>query len=232
MAKGRRSGMSARAGDVMRRAREWMMEYAYLVTLGAVIAVVVASAMYTQHLRAQQEEAGVQAAAGAPEIGQTPQPTVSASPLPTIAPLEVHYMAVKPGGTTVWPVSGKVLRDSDAQTPVLWEALGCIKVHTGLDIASDGEEEVLCAMDGVVQETVRDDLWGWRVRVAQTDGQEAVYAGLLQCGVEAGQGVTRGQALGTLLQEIPCEAELGTHLHMELYRDGAAQNPAEILPER
>lgn len=51
-----------------------MLDYAYLVTLGAVIAIIAGSALYTRQLRAQQE-AGVQAAAPAPEIAATPQPS-------------------------------------------------------------------------------------------------------------------------------------------------------------
>lgn len=231
MAKGMR-GYAARAGRAIRRAREWMMDYAYLVTLGAMIAVIAASAMYTRHLRAQEEE-NVQAAAHAPEIGQTDEitPTPIVSPLPTIAPIQVHYMETRPGGTTVWPVSGKVLRGYEPNEPVVWEALSCVQVHAGLDIAGEAEEDVLCAMDGVVQRTVRDDLWGWRVYVDQTDGRTAMYAGLLLCGVEAGQSVTRGQVLGTLMSEVPCEAELGPHLHMELFRDGVPQDPQGMMPE-
>ena len=57
------------------RMKAWMLDYAYLVTLGAVIAVIVGSAIYTQQVK-RQSEAGVQAAANAPEIA------ASASPAP------------------------------------------------------------------------------------------------------------------------------------------------------
>ena len=78
-------------GSVLQRVREWMMEYAYLVTLGAVIAVVAAGAIYTGQLR---RDGGMQAAAGAPEILHSAAPTATPAaritPLPTIAPLKVH----------------------------------------------------------------------------------------------------------------------------------------------
>ena len=48
----------------LHQAREWLMDYAYLVTLGAMIAVIAGTALYTDHLRSQQN---VQAAAPAPE---------------------------------------------------------------------------------------------------------------------------------------------------------------------
>lgn len=207
-----------------------MIEYAYLVTLGAVIAVIAASAMYTQRLHAREQ--GVAAAAGAPETKASPQPTARLTPLPTIAPLQVHYASPSPGGATVWPLDGDIVRGHDAQTPVYWETLGCYQAHIGLDIAGGAGDEVRCVMDGVVGRVVRDELWGWRVRVAQTDGSEAVYAGLQACLLQEGQAVTRGQTLGTLMERIPCEVELGTHLHLERWRDGAAQDPESVLPER
>lgn len=215
------------------RIREWMMEYAYLVTLGAVIAVIAGGAVYTSHMQAQRD---VQAAAGAPETQTSAGPEATASaeitPLPTIAPPQVRYQALAAGVGTVWPASGRIVRAYDAERPVLWEALSCVQVHAGIDIAAQAGESIRCAMDGVVSRTALDPLWGWRVHVAHTDGSEAVYAGLESCDVAAEQVVTRGQQLGVLLERIPCEAEMEPHLHMELRRSGALCDPALILPER
>ena len=38
----------------LHQAREWLLDYAYLVTLGAMIAVIAGTALYTDHLRSQQ----------------------------------------------------------------------------------------------------------------------------------------------------------------------------------
>ena len=48
---GKKPGIFHRAGDMIERARNWMKEYAYLVTIMAVIAIIAASAMYTRHVR-------------------------------------------------------------------------------------------------------------------------------------------------------------------------------------
>lgn len=215
------------------RVREWMMEYAYLVTMGAVITVIAAGAIYTNQLRGGS---GMQAAAGAPEIQEsavpTAAPTARMTPLPTIAPLRVRYEALGAKAGTVWPVNGEVIRGYDAQQPVLWEALACVQLHEGIDIAGEAGQDVRCAMDGVVTDVVRDDLWGWHVSVVHVDGSEMIYAGLESCDVITAQTITRGQQIGVLLEAIPCESELGTHLHMELLRDGERCDPAQILPER
>ena len=127
-------------------------------------------------------------------------------------------------------MKGSILRAFDLSEPVLWEALSCLRVHAGLDIAGEAGEDVLLVMDGTVSQTARDELWGWRVSVDQTDGQSAVYAGLSFLTVAEGQHVTRGQALGQLMDAIPCEAELGAHLHMELTGEGEMRDPVSILP--
>ena len=218
-------------GGLFHRFREWMLDHAYWVTLGAVLTIIAASALYTRGL--ERQAADVQAAAHAPEIAETatPEPETTLMPLATLAPLSLYSM-LKPGGTTVRPVSGGVIRGFDSETPVLWEALSCVQLHAAVDLAGEVGEKVHCVMDGTVSGTVRDELWGWRVAVAQTDGQQAVYAGLAACDVSAGQNVTRGQTIGTLLERIPCEAELGTHLHLELTQDGERRDPTDILPDQ
>ena len=216
-----------RVGAAWARAREALVEHAYLVTLGAVVVVIAASAMYTSRVRAP-EEAGVQAAAQAEELRETASPTPETTPLPTIAPLELHTDAIMLGGGTVWPVSGEIVRGHDPQTPVLWAALSCLQAHAGVDVAGEAGEDVLAVMDGVVSTVTMDGLWGFSVQVEQTDGTLATYAGLSVVQVSPGQSVTRGRLLGTL-GEVPCEAELGPHLHYALTQDEEPQNPSLLL---
>ncbi len=211
------------------RMKAWMMDYAYLVTLGALIAVVVGSALYTQQVR-REREAGVQAAAHAPEIEQTATPTPAVTPLPTIAPLAVRPVLLT--GSAQWPVDGDVLRSFDAQTSVYWARLQSWRVHAGLDIAGEAGQRVDCAAEGRVTGVTWDELWGWRVTVDQSDGRQTAYAGLESAVVAVGERVTRGQTIGTLLAQVPCEAELPAHLHMEVTRDGEPQDPEAMLPER
>lgn len=220
----------ARVTRTAERVKSFLYEYAYLMTLSAALIVVAASALYTRQLREQTQ---VQAAADAPEVEQTAQPTeqpaVTPIPLATMAPLKA-VSASGLGGTAVKPVDGETLREFEKQTPVYWETLRCYKPHAALDLAGKPGEDVRLAKDGTVCEAVRDELWGWRVTVRQTDGQTAVYAGLESADVAVGQNVTRGQTLGPLMQAIPCEAELGAHLHLELRNGAELCDPAAILP--
>lgn len=224
-----KEGMRVRKRGYLQRLREWMMEYAYLVTIAAVIAVMAAGAIYTRQLRAQQAQ-GVAAAAQAPEVQETAIPCASlaVTPMPTIAPF---YGGIA-SGAAAGPVSGGVIRGYSAQELVFWETPGCWRVHRAVDLAARAGEEVLCVQGGVVTACTFSTLWGWRVAVEQEDGSTAVYAGLERCTAAQGQRMAGGQALGTLLAVIPCEQEMGAHLHMELYRDGKPQDPAQMLTRR
>lgn len=225
-------GMVKKVREKLGRVKELMLEYAYLITLGAVVAVVAASAMYANSVRTQfeaQRSQPVEAAADAPEIAQTASPSArpTLTPLPTIAPLVIG--SFRAGSGRVWPVSGEIVRTHAPQEVVFWEALSCYQTHTGTDITGIAGEEVRLIMDGVVERVTRDELWGYRIRVAQTDGGAAIYAGIATCFVMEGQAVTRGQTLGLLMEAIPCEAELSAHLHLELEKDGQAVDPEELL---
>ncbi len=196
--------------------RTFMIDYAYLVTLGAVIAIIAASAVYTRHLHS---ETGVQAAAEAPEVQASSSP--SPEPLPTPEPHRPYAL---------WPLKSQaILRGYDAESSILWNTMGCFQPHPALDIAGEAEETVRCIHSGVVLLAVRDDLWGWRIQIEQEDGRLCEYAGLASVFVSAGQTVTRGQPLGTLLSALPCEAELGPHLHLTLWEDGQTINPEPLL---
>lgn len=96
----------------LHQAREWLMDYAYLVTLGAMIAVIAGTALYTDHLRSHQN---VQAAAPAPEISSSPTPQISPIPVPTLAPIRMPSAA-----GSVRPVSGRQIRGFSSQ-PVFWQ---------------------------------------------------------------------------------------------------------------
>lgn len=222
----------AKRGSGMQRAKDFAAEYAYVVTLMCVIAVIVGSAVYTQNVRKQAQGVLVEAAAGAPEVEATIMPTaeVNITPLPTIVPLSVRVSIFEE--RTDWPVEGEIIRHHDLQESVLWETLNVWQVHVGMDIAGVAKQVVHCAGGGTVRCVTRDALWGGSVEVEQEDGRRAVYRGLAMRFVNAGDTVVRGQEIGTLLDTVPCEAELGAHLHMEVIRDGMAQDPLAMLPER
>lgn len=212
------------------RFHAWMMENAYWITICCVLAMVAGCAMYTETLRSTQD---VQAAAQAPEIRESAAPTKAPmlTPLPTIAPLAVRPAAFTHRGG-IWPVEGRVIRGFDAQQSVYWEILDAWQTHNGLDIAAEAGDSVNTCMDGTVTGTAWDALWGWRVCIAQDDGSEMRYAGLESCCVRQGERLRRGETIGTVMERIPCEAEMDTHLHLEMIKTGRYQDPEAVLADR
>ena len=207
-------------GRGLRRVKAWLLDYAYLVTLGAAIAVIAGCAMYTEHVRG---EISVQAGANAQETRTSPVPQ---TPAPTLRPIAAPSPARQAG---VRPVSGEMLRGFDARTPVRFESLGCLQVHAAADLAGEEYERVLCPADGTVQGAVRDELWGWRVTLALDTGETLVFAGLTSVMTAPGARVRRGEALGLLAGSIPCEAEMGAHVHLEMTRGGKRVDPIAAL---
>ncbi len=220
----------AKRGSWVQRAKDLAAEYAYAVTLACVIGVIVGSAVYTQHVQRRTQETLVQAAAGAPEVLTSPSPSPAATPLPTIAPLAVRVSVFEERG--LWPVGGNVLRGHEVSDMVWWEALGLWQAHRGIDVAGAAGESVLCAADGTVVRVTRDALWGASAEIAQKDGRRMAYRGLALCYVAAGDSVFSGQEIGTLLERIPCEGEMGAHLHLEMEREGRTQDPLTALEEK
>jgi len=208
------------------RLRTWMMDNAYIVTLGCMLAIVAGCALYTKGL--EQE---VQTAAGAPEIRMTASPTETPvlTPMPTIAALRPAALVHRGGA---WPVTGSVIRPFDALSSVYWEALGQYRTHMGLDIGGQAGESVYACMDGTVAFAAWDILWGWHVHITHDGGRETRYAGLESCLVQPGMRVKRGQTIGTLMESIPCEAEMEPHLHLESLYMGKYQDPEAMLAER
>lgn len=214
------------------RFKDWLAEYAYLVTIASVMAVIAGCAVFTQQLR-EREKAGIQAAAQAPEIAQTiaPSPSFQVTPLPTIAPAAIRPAALI-SRAPAYPVSGEIIRGYDARTPAYWAQLGCWQAHTGVDIAGKAGEAVSACEDGTVISVAWDELWGWRICVDQGNGLEVLYAGLQACVVQPGAQVRRGQTLGTLMEHIPCEGELETHLHLQIQKNGNTADPQITLFQR
>lgn len=222
----------AKKGNGIQRMKDLAAEYAYLVTLVCVIAVIVGSAVYTRQLQSAAQEKSVEAAAGAPEteITATPVMRSQTTPLPTIAPLSIRMSVLEE--RTVWPVDGEVLRHHDLQEHVFWETLGVWQVHTGIDIEGEAGQSVRSAGDGTVRRVTRDALWGGSAEIEQDDGRLVTYRGLAFCYPAEGERVVCGQEIGTLMEHIPCEAEWEAHLHLEAERGGGGQDPLAMLPER
>lgn len=139
--------------------------------------------------------------------------------VPRVAPR--YYASAPAAGTVtgtgqfVWPAGGRITQ-------------GFKWYHQAIDIANRAAPEVVAADAGSVIVVGWPAPWAYGNRVIIDHGNGFVtwYAHLSQIYVQAGQTVSRGQAIGKMGST---GRSTGTHLHFEIYKNGVKQNPLTYL---
>jgi murein hydrolase activator len=134
-------------------------------------------------------------------------------------------MRASGAGRLDWPVDGSFLYDFGREqrsnnTAVRWNGIG-IKAPAGTP--------VLAVAAGKVLEVSRFGTYGLTVIVEHGGGDYSIYGSLGRAEVTKGEGVTKGQTLGTVGISDP---ELGPHLHFEIRQGGPAVDPKIWLRQR
>lgn len=207
----------------LHQAREWLLDYAYLVTLGAMIAVIAGTALYTDHLRSQQN---VQAAAPAPEVSSSPTPQISPIPVPTLAPIRMPSAA-----GSVRPVSGGQIRGFSSQ-PVFWQGLDCWQSHSAVDLAAEGGRNPPSACATAWCSPVSAMSFG--AGASKSDRRmkaSAPMRGFPACLCRRGRPSHAVRRSAMCWLAFRRKASLARHMHLSLARDGQWVDPASALPE-
>ncbi len=102
-------------------------------------------------------------------------------------------------------------------------------MHNGIDLTDPKGTPVYPISDGTVT-TVESLPWGYgkHVIIQNSDSMQSTYAHLSKVNVTVDQKVTKQTEIGTVGST---GWATGNHLHLEVYVDGIAVNPIEILPE-
>lgn len=145
-------------------------------------------------------------------------------------------LAANIGGIPVINIPAPVSRVETAtkitvQVPVAvnYISRGFSWFHSGIDLVADFGKPVSPVMDGEVKSTVSDWLgYGRHVIIDHGGGFASLYGHLSQIEVKVGDKVTIESEIGKVGST---GFSTGPHLHLEIYQDGKAINPAEILPE-
>lgn len=119
------------------------------------------------------------------------------------------------GGQFLWPAGGTITQRQS------W-------YHTGIDIANGAAPGVVAADSGRVVEAQSgwNGGYGTLVRIDHGNGYFTYYAHLSAAYVSVGQSVARGQLIG---QMGSTGRSTGTHLHFEVRKNGAVENPLSYL---
>lgn len=103
---------------------------------------------------------------------------------------------------------------------------GRIAMHTGLDFAAPRGTAIYAVGAGVVTFSARNGAYGNMVEIAHGDGYKTRYAHAHTLMVEVGDLVSKGQQIATVGST---GRSTGPHLHLEVYRNGMAVNPARYI---
>ena len=125
-----------------------------------------------------------------------------------------------------FPLDTAVWRITDAYGARTDPFTGKPAFHSGLDLACAEGTAVRAVQDGVVTAAAYSPSYGNHLRILHPDGCETRYAHLQYLYVRPGEVVQAGQTLGTVGQT---GRATGAHLHLELWQQGAACDPAALL---
>ncbi len=100
--------------------------------------------------------------------------------------------------------------------------------HSGIDIAADEGEPILCYLDGTVEKTALSAGYGYYVCVDHGGGLKTLYAHASKILCNEGDKVARGEVIA----EVGSTGRsTGSHLHFEISSDGSTVNPKKYLGE-
>ena len=103
---------------------------------------------------------------------------------------------------------------------------GVRKFHTGMDLAAPTGTPVKASLDGKVVAVSYNQVYGNYVIISHINGYQTLYAHLHTATVKVGQRLNQGDKLGLVGST---GYSTGPHLHFEVRKDGAAQNPKNYI---
>jgi murein DD-endopeptidase MepM/ murein hydrolase activator NlpD len=98
------------------------------------------------------------------------------------------------------------------------------KLHKGIDIT--GNKNILAADNGKVKETGYKSDYGNYIIINHLNGYETLYGHLSKISTSKGKVVEKGEVIGTMGSTGD---STGVHLHFEIIKSGAVQNPLKFL---
>ncbi len=128
------------------------------------------------------------------------------------------------------PLQGEMTKGFSADALVYSKTMQDWRIHTGIDIRGDVGMQVKSASDGVVTESIKDEMMGASITIKNSNGIETQYSNLQSNDlVKAGQEVKRGEVVGGVGATASSEIAEPPHLHFAVKKDGEYVNPFDFM---
>ncbi len=127
------------------------------------------------------------------------------------------------------PVGGDIIKPFSMEQSIYFETLDQYRYHPGIMIcAKDGDKVYACA-DAKIKEIGKTDKLGEYISLDLGNGYEAVYGQLKDILVKTDEFVKKDQQIASVNDTTIYYQKEGTHLYMELRKDGEPINPADFF---
>ena len=137
--------------------------------------------------------------------------------------------ATAEAATIIYPTSKDIIKGYSGDTPVFSKTLNDWRVHNGIDLAAEQGSKIKAITNGKVADIFNDELLGTTMVIEHDGGFIAFYSGLGETTlVNTDDTVESGQEIASI-NDIPCEAADGYHLHLSIKKDDKFIDPVEIL---
>lgn len=121
-----------------------------------------------------------------------------------------------------------VLNNASIDKLVYMSSLNMWKTHNGIDLAMAEGSPVLSVYSGKVKKVEQSTLDGVVVTVELSNGMVAIYKSLSSTTLKEGDKVENGAVIG-IVGTMLSESDAGTHLHLELKKDGKFVQPTDYI---
>lgn len=132
----------------------------------------------------------------------------------------------------ILPAEGALLQVHDLQALAYSVTMQDYRIHTGIDIETEGGAPVYACSNGSVSQIYADSLMGNTVVIDHDCGVQSVYRNLsdtLPEGLSVGSTVKAGQLIGSVGTSAIIEVGENPHLHFELLNNGEQIDPVKYL---
>jgi murein DD-endopeptidase MepM/ murein hydrolase activator NlpD len=140
------------------------------------------------------------------------------APVIEIQKVGTKIIPSKGTGKLAWPAVGGYI---SSDVGMRWGSM-----HKGMDIARPSNRNIKAADNGTVVFAGWDGDYGNKIIINHNNGIRTVYAHLNSISVSVGDIVQQGSKIGVMGST---GQSTGIHLHFEVYKNGALQNPRDYL---